>query len=599
MRYVLMGAIVLVCAVPGTQAYIEVPHTLGRCVQESTTIVVMEVEKVSQEKGLIIFKKLLDLKGKHPQQQIKHNIGKRGFHPREWQNVMAWAEPGKKAIFFHNGGSSETCIGTYWYQCYPEGEWWGMSHAEPFLLRTFYGETDKLQTAVTEMLQGKEVVVSCLADGSKDQLHQRKGKLQSMKASLKLMDYNPRRDFVGFGAEGVDIQEFKTIVLLPESSAGWKYLPAKSVANLGNRWQATDFDDAAWRKGKSPIGYGEEEISKRTGTIIEDKGEPFVFRREFDVPAELLTKKDLILRISVASDDNARVFLNGLLVDDDPEVDHEFMYWNRDVELPAKHFKAGRNVLAVYVKNGPKSSDLYLDMEVTGLIPIPRKVVAKVGPEKTPVTPRVDPAKQVLPQDKFPAELVVDKTAGSITLPCTIAPRKLPHLKEIYPLEVMATYPKGQKAHETVVNFEGIKPSMVHRALIDLGVKPGKGAVGEGARATGPELKVFLEFLGKGDKVQRLPIEKVLVDEKKGQALPALQWHFTGSAFRQPDPEKEDYVYGADLSGTLITLFPVTEDAVIQSSWTLPGEGSLRLEVLPGLLPKEGTAAKLIVQVVR
>ena len=85
-----------------------------------------------------------DLKGKHPTDVVKHAIGKRGFHPREWQNIIAWAEPGKKAVFFHNGGASETCIGTYWYQCYREGEWWGMSHAEPYLLRTFCGDPEKL-----------------------------------------------------------------------------------------------------------------------------------------------------------------------------------------------------------------------------------------------------------------------------------------------------------------------------------------------------------------------------------------------------------------------------------------------------------------------
>ena len=50
---------------------------------------------------------------------------------------MEWAEVGKTAIFFHNGGASETCIGSYWYQCYPNGEWWGLSHGEPFLLRSF------------------------------------------------------------------------------------------------------------------------------------------------------------------------------------------------------------------------------------------------------------------------------------------------------------------------------------------------------------------------------------------------------------------------------------------------------------------------------
>jgi len=577
-----------------TYAYIEAPHTLGRCVQEASHIVLMEVEKVSSEKGLIIFKKLQDIKGKHAQDQIKHNIGKRGFHPREWQNVMAWAEVGKKALFFHNGGASETCIGTYWYQCYREGDWWGMSHAEPFLLRTFYGDVDKLTAAVTAMLQGKEVVVSCLADGPKEQLHQRKGKLQQMKASLKLMDYNPRRDFVAWGGDGVDIPEFKTVILLAEGSSDWKFLPAKLVApNL--RWQAVNIDDAAWRRGKAPIGYGEDELKKRGGTIIAEKGQPFVFRREFQVPADLLKQKDIVFRLGVASDDNATVYLNGQLVDQDPEADHEFVYWNRDVEIPVKHFVAGRNVVAAFVKNGASSSDLYLDMEISAQIPIPKKVIAK-APVKLPMLAKLDPAKPPrLPNDKFPPDLVIDKRSRSVSIPCAVAPRKLPNLKEIYPIEVLATYPapQGQKAHETVVTFSGVKPSMVHRALLNLDLKPGKPARGEGGKATGPEVDVFLEF----GKSPRLAIEKVLIDQRSGKPLPPLRWHFTGSAFRQPDPEKDDFAYGADLTGTLITLFPVTDDAVIQSSLGLDQESAVRLEVAARALPKEGGAGRLIIQV--
>src|SRR5262249_27497304 len=151
-----------------------------------------------KEKNLILFKKVQDLKGNHPQDVIKHNIGQRGKHEREWKSVMAWAEVGKKAVFFHNGSASETCIGDYWYQCYPEGEWWAMSHAEPYLLRTFFGDAERLAAAVAKLLEGKEVVVPCLADGNLEGLHERKGKVQQLKASLKRLEYDAKRDFVAF-----------------------------------------------------------------------------------------------------------------------------------------------------------------------------------------------------------------------------------------------------------------------------------------------------------------------------------------------------------------------------------------------------------------
>jgi hypothetical protein len=589
-------SVLVFCA--GAGAYVEAPHTLGRCCHESSNVVLVEVVRIDKAKGLIIYKKVQDLKGKHPEAQIKHNIGKRGFHPREWQNVMAWAEVGKRAVFFHNGGASETCIGTYWYQCYKEGDWWGMSHAEPFLLRTYSGDVEKLSAAVTEIMAGKQVVVTCLADGNKEQLHQRKGKVQRMKASLKLQDYNPKRDFVAWGGDG-GVEEFKTFVLVAESTPGWKFLPRGQVS--GEDWRKADFDDTKWRTGKAPLGYGEAEIAKRKGTTVPEKGQPFLFRRVVEVPSDLLAQKGVTFQMRVASDDSAVVYLNGALIDQDPQEDHEFSYWNRDVEVAVKQFKPGRNVLAVLVKNKPQSSDIYLDVELSAQVPVP-KVVAK-KPAPTPANPAqaapARPAKLVPDAPGKPQTVQVDKAKRTVTIPCAIAPRKLPHLNEIYPIEVVGTYPspQGQKAHETVITFTGIKPSAVHKALVDLGLRPGKPARGEGTKAEGPELALFLEITEAGGKVRRMPIEEALVDRKTGKTLGALKWHFTGSMQRQPDPERDDKVYGADLTGTLIALFPVTDDTVIQSQLTMKDEPVLKLETDRKRLPKEGTAARLILQV--
>ncbi len=315
--------------------YIEIPYTLGRCVAESSNIVVMELTRINKDKNLLIFKKVSDLKGNYPKNEIKHNIGKKGFHEREWKAVMEWAEIGKKAVFMLKEGSSETCIGGYWYQCYQEGEWFGMSHGEPFLLRTFVGEVDKLAEAVAKIHKGEEVIVPCFADGDKNKLHERKGKLQRMRASLKKQDYNPKKDFVGWGADG-DEAEFKTVKLLPESTPGWKFLPVKKAKVNGQDWTRLDFNDAGWRQGKSPIGYGEDEIKNRKGTEISEQGEDFFFRRTIEIPAELLQTKGVTFQLNIASDDHAVAYLNGVMVDKDPELDHEFAYWNREVELPMK-----------------------------------------------------------------------------------------------------------------------------------------------------------------------------------------------------------------------------------------------------------------------
>ena len=193
-------SVLFVCRERSALAYVEAPHSLGQVISLSTNIMVLRVEQVDKTKNLIIFRKVRDLKGKHPTDIVRHNIGRGGFNPREWQYTMDWAEAGKTAVFFHNGGASETCIGTYWYQAYAGGDWWNLSHGEPYMLRSYAGNVEKLAAAVADIVAGKEVVVPCMVDGNKDDLHLRRARIQRLKASLKL-DYNPKRDFVGWGGE--------------------------------------------------------------------------------------------------------------------------------------------------------------------------------------------------------------------------------------------------------------------------------------------------------------------------------------------------------------------------------------------------------------
>src|ERR1051326_1009750 len=206
----LLGLLIMVLAPSHVAAYVEAPHSLGMVVNLSTNVILVKVDKVDKQNNTIIYTKVRDIKGKHATEVIKHNIGKAGFNEREWKYPMEWAEPGKLAIMFHNGQQSETCIGTYWYQCAAVDEWWNMTHGEPFLLRTYAGNIDKLAAAVAEMLNEKEVIVPCMVDGNKDDLHLRRAKIERLRASLKLDDYNEKRDFVGFGGE-----DFRRIFAMP------------------------------------------------------------------------------------------------------------------------------------------------------------------------------------------------------------------------------------------------------------------------------------------------------------------------------------------------------------------------------------------------
>jgi hypothetical protein len=198
--------------------------------------------------------------------------------------------------------------------------------------------------------------------------------------------------------------------------------------------------------------------------------------------------------------------------------------------------------------------------------------------------------------------LTVDKDKRTITIDAKVAPRKLEAFNDVYPIEVIACWPYRKepptKAHETVVTFDyETKPSMVHKALEDLGLKPGKPVKGGEDVPEGPEVKIFLEFEADG-ATKKIPVQRGLVGQNPKFKLPEFKWRFTGSVMKAPDPNKPDVkVYGADITGTLISVFPVTDETVFQSQMSMKEEKFLKLDANKETLPKVGTPLKLIIEV--
>src|SRR5260370_15936888 len=118
--------------------------------------------------------------------------------------------------------------------------------------------------------------------------------------------------------------------------------------------------------------------------------------------------------------------------------------------------------------------------------------------------------------DPADGTVVVDRARRLVIIDAKIAPRKIddPRYKEIYPIEVVACYPfpRGQKAHETVVTIEA-KPSEVHKGLEALGIKPGAPVVGEAKDPPiGPGVKIILDFPGPDGATKRGPNERTMVE---------------------------------------------------------------------------------------
>src|SRR5260370_16089098 len=119
----------------------------------------------------------------------------------------------------------------------------------------------------------------------------------------------------------------------------------------------------------------------------------------------------------------------------------------------------------------------------------------------------------------------VDKAKRTVRIDAKIAPRKMDDPKyqgKIYPIEVIACwpYPKGQKAHETVVTIEA-KPSAVHKALVGLGLKPGQPVMGESKKPPeGPEINLYIEVPGPDGLPRLIAIDKALIDPKTNNTSP-------------------------------------------------------------------------------
>jgi HEAT repeat protein len=168
MRILLLSTLVLLAAfgIPSqSRAFIEVSRvspTLGRVIDQSSHIVVLQVDKVSRDKQVVIYKKIADLKGADFPEVAKHKLTD-GFHVRPARTVLDWAEPGEIALCFQTGQGCLTCIGGYWYQCSAnEVPWWTMTVGRPEMCFAYCGSAAKLRDHVTTILDGKEAVVPAL-----------------------------------------------------------------------------------------------------------------------------------------------------------------------------------------------------------------------------------------------------------------------------------------------------------------------------------------------------------------------------------------------------------------------------------------------------
>jgi len=141
--------------------------------------------------------------------------------------------------------------------------------------------------------------------------------------------------------------------LIPQGSK-WKFYNGTALS--GTTWTQRTFSDSAWTPGQAPFSTGYSSDLRKT---------PFgprnhYFRTEFNISSRSAVKKVLL---SVASDDYAMVYINGVLVDSDSVTWHEAAFWNRRVYIDPSVLTTGVNTIAVLTKNGDAWA--FFDLELS------------------------------------------------------------------------------------------------------------------------------------------------------------------------------------------------------------------------------------------
>ena len=201
-KSVLFASAVVACLLTAwpSSAYIKAPpKTLGSVCLESDHISVLKVKKVDAEKGVIHFQHVEQLKGKHDGTDVKHLIkpdlddGTGRTNGKPAKIILDWAAEGKTAVMFYfTGGNSRghVYIDGYWYWVggVPDKPAnWVAAGGEPTQLTIYCGTADKFRDAVEKILKGEEVAVPVMVGDNRNDLLQRRAKVQDVRASLKIV----------------------------------------------------------------------------------------------------------------------------------------------------------------------------------------------------------------------------------------------------------------------------------------------------------------------------------------------------------------------------------------------------------------------------
>jgi 3',5'-cyclic AMP phosphodiesterase CpdA len=179
-------------------------------------------------------------------------------------------------------------------------------------------------------------------------------------------------------SQSISAGESATVLLARDAS--WSY--QDSGIDLGTAWRDQNYNDTAWKRGKAPLGYGDDfsetDPALALATPVEfgkpdNKHMTTYFRTSVQVADPSIFTE---IEIYVHVDDGAVIYVNGMEafrrgVEDKTVVftsPGKFKPKEETFRMPASLFKAGKNCIAVEVhQDGPDSSDLWFELGFKGI----------------------------------------------------------------------------------------------------------------------------------------------------------------------------------------------------------------------------------------
>lgn len=157
-------------------------------------------------------------------------------------------------------------------------------------------------------------------------------------------------------------------------------------------------------------------------------------------------------------------------------------------------------------------------------------------------------------------------------------------------LEMFAC-PRNSKEHESVVAVDAL-PSLIHKALVSVGAKPGKPVAfrPKYQPASGTTIKVFVAYVDKQGKQHVIPAQQWIKNTKTGKAMDG-DWVFAGSQIRKSN--NEEVIYLAD-EGDFICVSNFPTAALDVSVESTQANDSLLFECQTAAIPDLKTKVRLV-----